>query len=387
MRHSIRTDADVRRAPPPVDTDRAQYRVEGVTGLWLRVTRKGVRTWRLESRAVGRKTLGTYPSVGLADAKAAALQLLGDAERARVNRKVGHVLRTTDRRTLADVLDGYGAARGARLASWADQRKAIEHHFGDLIDKPVERATAEAILDHVESVRSVGAKRAAIYLNAVLRHAGIAETVGGRELDDIVPESARTRVLDDHELRAVLSAADGLDPLWRDFTRASLLLIARRGDIAKMRPEHLDLAAGIWSARIHKVRGHGHRVERMPLSRASVDLLTARLEPGATFLFEPSKGEHLRHNFDRTLKRLHRLSGVAKWTWHDLRRTGRTLMSRSGIRPDIAERCMSHAIGRGDEMVRTYDQYDFEPEMRAAFEAIASAVEDIKAGRPLSRKV
>jgi integrase len=383
---SIRTETDVRRAAPPVETDRARYKVDGAAGLWLRVTRNGAKTWRLESRKLSParfRTLGSWPAVSLADAKAAALQILGDAERARVNRKHGPVMGRKDRRTLGDVLDNYGAARSARIASWPAQRRAIEHHYNDMLTSPVERVTAEAILEPVERLRTVGVKRAAGYLSAVLRHAKIDETVGGRELDDLVPETARTRVLDDHELRAVLTAADGLEPLWRDFTRALVLLMARRGDVARVRPEHLDLGARIWSARIHKTKGHGHRVERMPLSRAAVDLLAGRAEPGATYIFEPSPGAPLRHNFDRVLKRLHRLSGVSGWSWHDLRRTGRTLMARRGVRPDIAERCMSHStVG---SMIAVYDRYDYEADMRAAFEALAGAVEDIETGRAVTR--
>ena len=386
MAHTIRTDSDVRKAQPPVDTDRAQYRVEGVAGLRLRVTRAGAKTWRLESRKLGRKaTLGTYPAVSLADARAAALQLLGDAERAKVNRRHGKVLKTVERRTLADVLDVYAKARGAGLASWPDQRKAIAYHFGGMEGLPLERVTPEAVLERVAEARSVGAKRAAVYLAAVLRHAGVAEVATGRELDDLVAERSRDRVLADHELRAVLNASDGLEPLWRDFTRALILLMARRGDVARMRPEDLDLDAGIWRARIHKVRGTGHRLEIMPLSRASIGLLSTRLEPGAAYLFEPSPGEHLRHNFDRTLKRLQRISGTDGWTWHDLRRTGRTIMSRVGVRPDVAERAMSHSLGRGSAMARVYDRYDFAPEMRDAFERLAEAVRAIEAGEPVRR--
>jgi len=388
MAHTIRTDMDARRAPPPTDTDRAQYRVEGVAGLRLRVTRAGAKTWRLESRKLGRKaTLGSYPAISLAEARAAASQLLGDAERTRVNRRYGKVMRTVERRTLADTLDAYAKARGAGLASWPAQRRAILHHFGDLADQPLDRVTPEAVLERVAEKRSVGVKRAAVYLAATLRHAGVAEVATGRELDDLVAERARDRVLADHELRAVLTASEGLEPLWRDFTRALVLTMARRGDVAKMRPEDLDLASGIWRARIHKVRGTGHRTEIMPLSRASIDLLAARLEPGSAFIFAPSPGEHLRHNFDRVLKRLHRLSGAGGWTWHDLRRTSRTLMSRSGVRPDIAERAMSHALGRGSPMERVYNQYDFAPEMRDAFEALAEAVRAIEAGEVVSRRL
>src|SRR5262249_27717667 len=56
---------------------------------------------------------------------------------------------------------------------------------------------------------------------------------------------------------------------------------------------------------------------------------------------------------------------------HDIRRTARTLLSRSGIASDIAERCLGHAIGgvRG-----TYDRHSYHEEKRRAFEALAALV-------------
>ena len=38
------------------------------------------------------------------------------------------------------------------------------------------------------------------------------------------------------------------------------------------------------------------------------------------------------------------LPEVPPWRLHDLRRTARSLMSRAGVRPDIAERVLGHAI-------------------------------------------
>ena len=35
---------------------------------------------------------------------------------------------------------------------------------------------------------------------------------------------------------------------------------------------------------------------------------------------------------------------LPNWTLHDLRRTAKTLMVRSGVRPDISERVLGHAI-------------------------------------------
>lgn len=62
------------------------------------------------------------------------------------------------------------------------------------------------------------------------------------------------------------------------------------------------------------------------------------------------------------------------WTLHDIRRTARTLMTRAGVRPDIAERVLGHVIA-GVEGV--YDRHGYEPEKRQALEALATMIERI----------
>ena len=66
--------------------------------------------------------------------------------------------------------------------------------------------------------------------------------------------------------------------------------------------------------------------------------------------------------------------GVKGWTLHDLRRTARSLMSRVGIDPDHAERCLGHKIKgvRG-----TYDRHAYQAEMLRAFEALAQQIDRI----------
>lgn len=65
---------------------------------------------------------------------------------------------------------------------------------------------------------------------------------------------------------------------------------------------------------------------------------------------------------------------MKQWQLHDMRRTGRSLMSRARVDADHAERCMGHVIGRVRE---TYDRYEYLDEKRKAFEALASMLDMI----------
>jgi hypothetical protein len=52
-------------------------------------------------------------------------------------------------------------------------------------------------------------------------------------------------------------------------------------------------------------------------------------------------------------------------------------MSRAGVSPDIAERCLGHVIGgvRG-----VYDRFEYIEQKRAAFERLAAEIARIVAG-------
>ena len=64
----------------------------------------------------------------------------------------------------------------------------------------------------------------------------------------------------------------------------------------------------------------------------------------------------------------------APWTIHDLRRTARSLMSRAGVRPDIAERVMGHAI-TGVKSV--YDRHDYIEEKADALIRLSGLIDII----------
>src|SRR5262249_20709326 len=69
--------------------------------------------------------------------------------------------------------------------------------------------------------------------------------------------------------------------------------------------------------------------------------------------------------------RLDAASGVTGWALHDLRRTARSLLSRAGIAPDVAEICLGHVLTgvRG-----TYDRHEYLEEKKHAFEVLAAQI-------------
>lgn len=54
-----------------------------------------------------------------------------------------------------------------------------------------------------------------------------------------------------------------------------------------------------------------------------------------------------------------------KWTPHDLRRTGATLMTMMGVLPEVAERCLNHT--EENKVKRIYQRHSYAREMADAW--------------------
>jgi integrase len=63
---------------------------------------------------------------------------------------------------------------------------------------------------------------------------------------------------------------------------------------------------------------------------------------------------------------------------HDLRRTFRTLLSRLGVAPHIADLCMNHQEEK--TMRRAYDGHDYFSEMRQAWDWVGSHIDSLNYG-------
>jgi integrase len=110
-----------------------------------------------------------------------------------------------------------------------------------------------------------------------------------------------------------------------------------------------------------------------PLSEAALAVIEsqARDEGGGTFVFSTTNGRRPFSDFSRFKATFDLECGVSNWTLHDLRRSGRSLMSRAGVSADIAERCLGHVIGgvRG-----VYDRHQYRAEMLRAYESLAALI-------------
>ena len=183
-------------------------------------------------------------------------------------------------------------------------------------------------------------------------------------------DRARDRILDDDELR-ILWPVFGQTGTFGLVCQVILLTATRRQEAAGMMRPEISQDGSTWT--IPAVRYKTARDHVVPLSAVVQAIIAAqpnrgpRVFPGARG-GALSRGGSARAAIDKAAPEL------AHWTVHDLRRTARSLMSRAGIRPDIAERVLGHVIpGVGG----VYDRVEYLSEKRDALEKLAALIERI----------
>jgi integrase len=183
-------------------------------------------------------------------------------------------------------------------------------------------------------------------------------------------ERARDRILSDDELRAVWIAAKTMNNGLGPFVHFVLLTACPRNEAAHMRRS--EVSGDVWT--IPAKRNKSKKDHVVPLAKAAQAILDALPIINDSDLVFTHNGKRPIAGFTRFKARHDALSGVTGWTFHNLRRTAQSLLSRCGVNADIAERCLGHVIAgvRG-----VYDRHSFLEEKRAPFEALAAEIERI----------
>ena len=187
-----------------------------------------------------------------------------------------------------------------------------------------------------------------------------------------VPAEARkrSRILSDDELRAVWQAT-GNAGTFGALIRLLLLTAQRREKVTTMRWSDIS-PDGTWTIRTEK-REKGNPGTLL-LPEAALAIIRAQPRFASNPHIFAGIGAGATNNFGRFKKSLDEAAGVAGWTLHDLRRTARSLMSRAGVRPDIGERVLGHAI---PGVEGTYDRHPYHDEKAEALRRLAALVERI----------
>ncbi len=180
----------------------------------------------------------------------------------------------------------------------------------------------------------------------------------------------RDRILDDDEIRAVWPVAEA-SGTFGAIVRFALLTAQRKDKVASLRWEDVTVD-GIWNIPAeHREKGNAGA---LVLPDAALAVIRGQKRIADNPYVFAGRGGYFKGFSPRKRAFNKKVGNLPRWTIHDLRRTARSLMSRAGVAPHIAERVMGHAI---DGVEGVYDRHQYLEEKAEALRRLAGLVETI----------
>jgi integrase len=372
--------------------DRTIFWCETQPGFGVMVTPSGRRSYIVQYRqhGVSRRLTLKADSLSLVQARKEARKHQGDIERGIdpvvEERKEKERAEAAKEGTLANVVDEYvkRLKRNKPPIRTMPERERIFHRsivpaLGERQIVDIQRSDVTRMLDKIEDDSGpVAATKALAVLSAFFswyatRHDSFRSPITRGMARTKAHERARERTLSDDEIKTLLRAVEAKNDAFSALIEFLLLVGCRRGEAANMQWTEVD-SNGEWT-----IPGRRTKIKKdviIPLSKAARDVLARIPEiAGCPWVFS-NNGRKQVTDFVSPKVRLDKATALKDWRLHDLRRTARTLLSRAGVAPDVAERCLGHVVGG---IVRnTYDRHAYLNEKREAFEKLAVEIDRIK---------
>lgn len=358
----------------------AQYTYDTlVPSLAVRTTRNGVKTFVVVKKIHGRTqriTLGRYPTLRLDDARQAAQGIAGDLAQGRDPVSQRKALRIRKTR-LDEIWPKYLVHLKSRNRTWARDEERWKTHIAPALGKKpaqdVTRADCQALVDRIGIRHKIAANRVASFLSALFGFAADDVPVNPAKRLRRYPENSRSRILKSEELPMLLNAIEAEAQPWTDVFKMLLYTGARRGAVAKMRWQDVDLGSGIWT--IPPESAKNKTATSMPLTTPAIKLLDRRLQmrAGELWVFQSAVGNGPIVGLPKAWARIIKRANLSNLRIHDIRRSVGTALARGGASPHIIATGLGHrSIASAKSYVRLAGE--------DARQALGDAVETLTVG-------
>lgn len=389
------------------DDSRREIPDPALSGLYLVIQPSGVKSWALRYRYAGKPkklTLGRWPVMGLADARAAATDAIeavehgNDPSAAKKRTKAARMeAQLSERDKIKTLVGQFGKRHLSTLKSGETVKRELNRHvvavWGERDIHDIAKRDVIDLLDGIaDSGRVVTANRIRAYLNKFLSWCVERDIINQSPAMGVKPaakEKSRDRVLTDDEIRWFWQACEREGQPWGHLGKMLLLTGQRLGEVVNMTER--EVSGDLWHLSADRTKnGRAHDV---PLSEAARDVLGAveRVKSDAGYVFTTTgesalQGYHKGRN--HIAKRMTEVASdergepvdIPHWTFHDLRRTAATGMARLGIAVRVTEAVLNHVSGTAGGIVSVYQRHDYADEKRAALDAWARLIADLVEG-------
>ena len=372
------------------------------TGFGIKVTAKGLKVFVQRYSIDGKrrmKTIGEWPAWSLEAARLQAQTIVQgladnvDPLETKRQRRAEPTISSLAHEWLDKHAAGLTSERAIRgfilndiIPEIGDMKLSDirRRHFIEIIEAKAETAPRSAanVLFYSRKLLDYAVNRDFIVANPLAGLKPKDIQISGKKRDPLV-QIARGRILDSEEIVSFWQNAEdsGLHKLTELALKIILVTGQRPGECAGMHANEIN--GRIWTipaARRMKTETEtvvyltDTALKIISDAKAEIDRLSRRRnKPWSGFIFEAVPGKAigpaaLARAVSRATESLGNKDKATwkHWTPHDLRRTMRTGLSACKISPHIAELTIGHEK-RG--IIKTYDQHEFEDEIRHALEA------------------
>ena len=387
------------------------YFDEVTTGLSLRVTEEGKKTWSLlyTSPKTGKRTrmsLAGYPATSLAAARTMALEAAGQVDQG-TDPRDAQAAAEAGAMTVAALATLYFEKPNKRTGKPRKTAEEIKRRFdrnilpvigSTKITEVQRRDITSIVAPIIRRGAPTEAARTFEDTRALLRWAlgqGYIDRNPTEAMELPIAKSApRERVLTDAEIKTLwngLPKALVRSVQCQRIIKLCLVTGQRVGEVAGMQAAELDLKKAEWI--IPGNRSKNSFEHKVPLSALAIDLIKAALADagkGVTSVFPAVEGDGSLPAVAvaRTILRAHETDkehplgrfGIEHFTAHDLRRTAVSKMAELGIPPIVLGHVINHrSVTKAGVTLSVYSHYDYAIEKREALDSWAKRLQDLGA--------
>ena len=374
------TDLSIRKLPLSPGT--TYYWDSYTRGFGLRVS-KTAKTFVVLTGSGRRETIGRYPDLKLAEARAEASRILAE-------RTLGN-LRPT-RRAFDDARNEFlkECERKNRALTVRDYRRLLARHYpykrealADITPDDIRRRLMALAETPSERIHAFTAGRA--FFRWCVRQRYIDRSPMEHMQLPSKP-NARDRILSDDELKAVYTAALKTPYPFGPIVQLLILTGQRRGEIGALRWEYVEDDTITLPASATKNR----RQHTFPIGTMATSVIQGLPRLSKEYLF-PAARAHVKgkpttsfNGWPKAKVDLDERCDIQGWTLHDLRRTFSSNMAALGVAPHVTEKLLNHVSGTVSGVAAVYNRYRYLPEMREAIDAWETRLQSL-IGRTYTR--
>ncbi len=374
--------------PTPETGKRAVYLDAKTTGLQIRVTDTGAKTFSVYRRIKGGKperiTLGRFPAMTIEQARKKAARINAEIEEGSNPAQVKRAHR--EEMTFAELFKEYGERHGNKKRSWKTDQSLYANHLQSIAPHKLTKVTREMISRILSDLDKAGKAGATVnniraLISSVFSRAIEWGYASNNPVSGIKTRSKvkRDRFLQADELPRFFKAlAEEPNETLRDYILLALLTGARRANLLAMRWKEISLKESVWRIPDTK-NGTPQNVTLSPEAAAILKARQEAAEEGAEFVF-PGIGEsgHIEEPKKGVIRVMERAGipygrdnpdGV---TLHDLRRTLGSWQAKTGASLAIIGKSLNH---KSQQATAIYARLDLDPVRQSVNTATAAMLE------------